>query len=297
MPELLSLQCPSCGHANNEITGEHAFGAEVHCRACGTTSALIVTQQLHLKKAGERVCKDCGRVASAGAEFCQCRQPLLKRCVGCEKKLPVDDHICPRCGWNHDPKLATEEAMNDVGAALNKALDERRYADCKKLEMDLLSSVVQRASLTTEAERAYKRLVLAGFESAVSPSNRRWSDLRGFGAIWDWDQKLDRVRDKLDELADTIHAAAQQTSNDGCEAVVLTTLAAVVALLFVGILGLIPSVLALILVAVGGLVQWRRHQDSQKAELGRLFDEHKKLQSQWQAWLREFNLTAPIEST
>jgi len=59
---------------------------------------LVINQQLYVPRPHEHVCVKCGRVASPGARFCQCRAPLLRACWSCLAENPIDDEVCSQCG-------------------------------------------------------------------------------------------------------------------------------------------------------------------------------------------------------
>ncbi len=202
MPKLQSLQCPACGHPGSDIVGEHAFGAKIHCRACGTTSALVTNRQVHVQKTGDRACGDCGRINPLRTRFCQCGRDLLRECRRCRKAFCRDDKVCSHCGWDHDPSLGDEAVMNQRAAALNAALDQRRSQDLGRLEEDLLTAFLQRKSLTQPAERALKRLVLSGYEHGDACGYlNRWRDEPGMAAVDRWDRRLEMMHERREELA------------------------------------------------------------------------------------------------
>ena len=203
--ELTSLRCPQCGNPHNQINEAHAFGAEIHCRSCGTTSALIFNRQLHVKKAGERVCSACGRVAMTGAEFCQCKRPLRRACLDCRKKFFVDDQICPHCCWNHDPQHGREEVMKALAQSLEQKLDEQRYEECIPLERELMASIAARAASTPEAEHVLRRLALGHHERGEGGGSLyRWSHLEGLEEFRKWNQQVDSLYVKRRELKRSI---------------------------------------------------------------------------------------------
>jgi hypothetical protein len=58
---------------------------------------------LHQCKPDETICTKCGRIARAGARFCQCRAALVKKCRLCPAEIPVDYTVCDKCGALVDP--------------------------------------------------------------------------------------------------------------------------------------------------------------------------------------------------
>ena len=68
--QIVSLRCPGCGEARNEVGKELRFGAQFRCESCGSTSVLILDQQLVARAAieerGEQVCVQYGRLAPCG---------------------------------------------------------------------------------------------------------------------------------------------------------------------------------------------------------------------------------------
>lgn len=203
--ELTSLRCPQCGNPHNQINEAHAFGAEIHCRSCGTTSALIFNRQLHVKKAGERVCNTCGRVSSDGTHFCQCKRSLLKPCLDCEKKFYVDDTVCPRCGWDHEPKIGDASEMNRRSANFNEALDQGNTSHYSELEKHLIASFHQRGALTPEAEHTLKRLLLSNYLKGNSAVRHyRCLHLEGMEALSEWQKILENTRDRKKLLKEAL---------------------------------------------------------------------------------------------
>ncbi len=102
--EIVTLRCPSCGSVTNKVTRQMSFGAEFHCSHCRAISVLIVNSALVplniLQQQGEKVCSECGRVASRDARFCQDGHNLVRTCLfhDCSREFPVDHQRCDHCG-------------------------------------------------------------------------------------------------------------------------------------------------------------------------------------------------------
>lgn len=203
--QLQSLQCPACGHPGSDILGEHAFGAKLHCSACGTTSALVTNRQVYVQKTGDRTCGGCGRANPLRTRFCQCGRNLQRDCLQCIKTFHCDDKVCPHCGWNHDPSLGDEAVINQCAAALNEALDQRRSRDLGHLVDELLAAFLQRNSLTKSAERALMRLVLSGYEHGASQGSlNRWRSKLGMVVVNSWYRRLEVIYKRREQLASAL---------------------------------------------------------------------------------------------
>lgn len=98
---LEPLRCPKCG-AGTDLSEEDsaAFGLRVTCSYCGTLSVLVVNRQLRVSRGSERVCTECGLVASRKARFCQCGANLTKKCEACSRETAIDHVRCDQCGVN-----------------------------------------------------------------------------------------------------------------------------------------------------------------------------------------------------
>ena len=109
--KLVTLNCPKCGSSEQTIDQELRFGLEYKCKHCGTSSVLIINNRLYMPLPGEKVCLSCGRVAERDARFCQCGQPLVRRCINqdCLREFPIDHLICDYCGWRQEVSPTSEE--------------------------------------------------------------------------------------------------------------------------------------------------------------------------------------------
>lgn len=207
--QLQSLQCPACGNPGSDIVSEHAFGAKIYCSACGTTSALVTSRQVQVQKAGDHTCGGCGRMNPLRTQFCQCGRNLQRDCLRCIETFHCDDKVCPHCGWDHDPRLGSETAINQRAAALNDALEQRRSRDLGHLEVELLAAFLQRESLTKSAELALMRLVLSGYEHGDAQGNlNQWRNEPGMALVLSWDQRLEVIHKRREQLARALEPGA-----------------------------------------------------------------------------------------
>ena len=312
--QLQSLQCPACGHPGSDIVGEHAFGAKIHCRACGTTSALVTNRQVHVQKTGDRACGDCGRTNPPRTRFCQCGRDLLRECRRCREAFCCDDKVCPHCGWDHDPSLDGEEVMNQRAAALNEALDQRRYQDLGRLEEDLLTAFLQRKSLTQSAERALKRLLLSVYEHGHTCGQmNRWNDEPGMAEVDRWRWRVEMIHERREQLADALEpgGALIVPSWAGNEDRVLDRLAgssssalnpswislAAGIFLWIQLTNMdLPGwgfLLAVILSALAVVF----HNQGQGSLTEKLKQAQAAAETQWQAWLNEYDIPPRPSST
>lgn len=309
-PELTSLRCPQCGNPHNEINGAHAFGAEIHCRSCGTTSALIFNRQLHVKKAGERVCSTCGRVAMAGAEFCQCQRPLRRACLDCGKKFFVDDRICPHCCWNHDPQHGREEVMKALAQTLEQRLDELRYEECMPLERELMASIAAGAATTPEVEHVLRRLALGHHERGEGGGSlHRWSHLEGLEDFRKWKQQVDSLHEKRTALKKSItearRAGATEKAADSPPAVSRPTGCLFMFVLFPVLyaftesipgIGAMMHTVAPLLVLLYVLHHNKLERYEKSCRLKNFLGELKEIESKREAWLHEFSVPMVLKS-
>jgi len=109
--KFVTLSCPKCGSSEQTLDQELRFGIEYKCKHCGSTSVLIINNRLYMPLPGEKVCLACGRVADRDARFCQCGQPLVRRCINpdCLREFPVDHLVCDYCGWKQEILPNSEE--------------------------------------------------------------------------------------------------------------------------------------------------------------------------------------------
>ena len=118
--KIIALTCPTCGNSATVNGKDAGFGFQFTCAYCGTHAVLVINQQLYVPKPHEHVCRKCGRVASPGARFCQCRASLVRPCWNCQAEIPVDDEVCNQCGRS---RIDYENS------------DEKRLMDCVEAEV------------------------------------------------------------------------------------------------------------------------------------------------------------------
>jgi len=124
--EIVTLNCPKCGSADQVIEKELRFNLEFKCKHCGSTSVLIMNNRLYLPLPGEKICVSCGRVAQRNARFCQCGESLVTKCINqdCLLEIAVDHEICDYCGWRQNV-----EPYSDDGDKISFKLSINKYLD------------------------------------------------------------------------------------------------------------------------------------------------------------------------
>lgn len=120
---VLPLQCPQCGNANNVIEKEYGFGAEFKCLVCGTTSVMVINQQLYAPRPGDLICVQCGRVSPFSSHYCQCGADLRRKCISCQEEFPIYHNVCDHCGWPQHISLHSQEGHILIVQGHIKALD------------------------------------------------------------------------------------------------------------------------------------------------------------------------------
>lgn len=98
-PEIIALQCPSCGSSETVDVHYAQFGHEFTCRHCKTISVLVINNKLYRCSPVERVCTACGRVAVSPTRYCQCGSSVVAQCISCLQEFPIDHQLCDSCGW------------------------------------------------------------------------------------------------------------------------------------------------------------------------------------------------------
>lgn len=195
---IISLQCPSCGDARNRPVRDHSYGTEFKCASCAATSVLIMDNKLHVKQHGEHVCKDCGRVATTGARFCQCGESLVRKCEHCQHEFFVDDRVCPQCGWNHSDELADLGVMRSLSHKLKESLAAGNWDKATNALRSLLASITSSQQMLPEADAVLRDVLVMSWEKRIPYGNEEFESfvdtmlnkVGQIGQLADWSKNV-----------------------------------------------------------------------------------------------------------
>lgn len=201
---IIPLICPSCGDGRNDASQSRSFGAEFKCGSCGVTSALIINHQLHMVKAGEHVCKSCGRVAASGARFCQCGSSLVRSCVICKHEHFVDHKVCPQCGWSTEKDMASLALQDEIANTLKLRMEQAGgVVDSERLE-ELLACISVAGRASSHAVQVLKPVILS---SEFLGQQRILQLLPEEVRVW-----LRNIQSLESEISDGDHAIFEETN-------------------------------------------------------------------------------------